>query len=235
MAVSLGGIIDRHLGVAIFPRPPAQAGATRDQRGAEVLVVGSEFSICFCGHVVLSCVEYTQLDTQLSTLYEKNMQLFSSRLIGARNALRITQGDLAAQVGVSLRSIQNWEAGKFAPRAEDLRNLSAALGVTVAYLTGDVETSEADNVRTKAHHHVDRVFDACAGDTEQMTWTYVELQRRFPVREGDATERYHVQAHPSAVNDRAGAAGRMMGKHQPSSDEEAEAQNERAEARHKGR
>lgn len=40
-----------------------------------------------------------------------------------------TQQELAAQVGVSLATVYNWESGKYEPRASQFRALGLALGV----------------------------------------------------------------------------------------------------------
>lgn len=69
---------------------------------------------------------------------------FAERLTGSRNRAGLTQTELALQVGVSLRTIQNWEAGSTNPPAGDaLRKLSAVLCAPIAYLMGaDSEDSK---------------------------------------------------------------------------------------------
>jgi transcriptional regulator with XRE-family HTH domain len=52
------------------------------------------------------------------------------RIRELRRARFLTQGELAAQVGVSLQAVQGWEAGKYQPRLRHLKRLCEALGVT---------------------------------------------------------------------------------------------------------
>jgi transcriptional regulator with XRE-family HTH domain len=67
------------------------------------------------------------------------MQFISNRLIGARKAKGLSQQELADRADASLRAVQNWEAGIHEPQAENLRNLSEALGVSISYLIGGEE------------------------------------------------------------------------------------------------
>lgn len=59
---------------------------------------------------------------------------FSHRLIESRQRLGLTQSELADKVGVTLRAIQLWEAGKAMPQISKLRRLSQALGVPIQWL-----------------------------------------------------------------------------------------------------
>jgi SOS-response transcriptional repressor LexA len=70
---------------------------------------------------------------------EKKWQVFSERLIARRNHLGLTQGELASKINASLRSVTNWESGKFGPRGEAMRKLATALATSVAYLVGEEE------------------------------------------------------------------------------------------------
>lgn len=126
-------------------------------------------------------------------------QLFSRRLIGVRNGHGLTQTELAKKVGVSLRSVQHWESGKWVPRGKALRNLAASIDVSVAYLLGEesqqseplqgqalVEeergTGPEQTLRNKCHAHLDQVLDDCHSNHDELAWTYVELKKHFPLR-----------------------------------------------------
>lgn len=88
--------------------------------------------------------------------YENN---FASRLIGARNRAGLSQTALADAVGVSLRTVQNWEAsGSTAPKWESLRRLAAATGVTVAFLT-DQEDESPEPLREDTSPEEMKVLD----------------------------------------------------------------------------
>jgi transcriptional regulator with XRE-family HTH domain len=125
---------------------------------------------------------------------KKIMEVFVQRLIGGRNRKGFTQTELAKELGVHLRSIQNWEGGLTEPRGKDLRKLSTVLGMSIPFMYGlDEKDPPAGKpgwfrpdekgweVRQLAHEYLDKVLDTCHGDKHRLTWTYVELQRRLPL------------------------------------------------------
>ncbi len=66
---------------------------------------------------------------------------FKSRITLARQAIGLTQGDLAEKVGVVRRQIAAYEAGDSKPREKVLNNLSAALGTTTEWLSSGIGIS----------------------------------------------------------------------------------------------
>ena len=58
------------------------------------------------------------------------------RIREIRNALGITQQELATRMDIDLKTIGNWERGKTIPNAEQVWNLALALGCTPNYLLG---------------------------------------------------------------------------------------------------
>ena len=162
----------------------------------------------------------------MSTENEINVKLFSCRLSGAREKTSLSQGDLAEKIGVSLRTIQNWEGAKHLPRGKDLRNLAAALEVPVAYLLGLEQeaareaASQSGDMRGLSHQHIDRVFDGCRGNVKQETWTYVELTRRLPINEPvqyPDPQRRAAELNESPVD---AAARRLLSQHIPTPDDQ---------------
>lgn len=59
---------------------------------------------------------------------------FGGRLAQRRDALRLSQTELARQVGASRRSVANWEADSHMPHRMFMEPIARALGVTVAWL-----------------------------------------------------------------------------------------------------
>ena len=57
---------------------------------------------------------------------------FAERLRELRNRKDWSQTKLAAESGLTLRRIEDWEQGLSEPRWSDLRKLAQALGVTVS-------------------------------------------------------------------------------------------------------
>lgn len=62
-------------------------------------------------------------------------RLIPSRLQDARRALRLTQTDLAEQVGVTRQAVSAYERGDKAPEAETFQKISEALGQPAAFFT----------------------------------------------------------------------------------------------------
>src|SRR5262245_6964806 len=70
------------------------------------------------------------------------LESFRGLLLRHRGRTGLTQRDLAGRVGVSLRSVQVWEAGVSLPTAERLRGLLRALLEAGGLMAGQ-ETAEA--------------------------------------------------------------------------------------------
>ena len=122
------------------------------------------------------------------------MEAFVQRLVGGRNRKGLTQTELARQMGVHLRSIQNWEGGITEPRGKDLRKLSEVLELSIPFMLGMDESpmgpgprpmgyvafEVGGEVRQRAHEYLEKLFDACDGDRDRQAWTLVELEEEIP-------------------------------------------------------
>ena len=65
------------------------------------------------------------------------METFASRLRQTRRAKRMSQSELAEQIGITTRSVQNYESGSRMPSSMEItENLAKTLDVTAAYLLG---------------------------------------------------------------------------------------------------
>lgn len=62
------------------------------------------------------------------------MEDIGQRIAVAREAKRLAQIELAKMLGVTAQAVQQWEAGKTSPRGHRLRDVAAALDVTVEHL-----------------------------------------------------------------------------------------------------
>lgn len=75
-----------------------------------------------------------------------NQQKYAERLIERRKSIGFTQKQLAESIGVSLISIQNYEAGRI-PNGETLVKLATALGCSSEWLvTGDEQNAANDSI-----------------------------------------------------------------------------------------
>src|SRR5712692_3459067 len=66
---------------------------------------------------------------------DRETESFAGRLLQTRGRTGLTQRDVAARMGSSERSVQDWEAGVYYPGAQNLKSLIAVLleagGLTV--------------------------------------------------------------------------------------------------------
>ena len=63
--------------------------------------------------------------------------MLGDRIRELRNALGLTQAQLAEKIGVSKNTVFNWENAKRQPRENELRKLATVLNVSVAYIMGE--------------------------------------------------------------------------------------------------
>lgn len=72
--------------------------------------------------------------------YSDTSATFGDRLAGARQAVNMTQIELAKRLGVKLKTIRVWEDDMAEPRANHLSMLSGLLSVSLSWLlTGEGE------------------------------------------------------------------------------------------------
>lgn len=70
--------------------------------------------------------------------YSDEAATFGDRLAAAREACRLEQKDLAYRLGVSVKTLENWENDVSEPRANRLTMLSGLLNVSLPWLmTGE--------------------------------------------------------------------------------------------------
>lgn len=80
--------------------------------------------------------------------YSDETATFGDRLAGARDAMGLSQKELASQIGVKHRTILDWENDLNDPRANKLQMLSGVLNVSIVWLlTGVGEGIDADDKR----------------------------------------------------------------------------------------
>lgn len=77
------------------------------------------------------------MSENLSTINLRLMAKFSERLKMLRDRARLTQPELAEKVHVSKGAVGNWESGAHVPSRDKLREISAVLGTTENYLSGE--------------------------------------------------------------------------------------------------
>ena len=111
--------------------------------------------------------------------YSDETATFGDRLAGARDAMGLSQKDLAAQIGVKLRTILDWENDLNDPRANKLQMLSGVLNVSIVWLlTGVGEGVESPQIKTNAP--AEAILDEMRGVRGQIS----ELTNQLGVLEG---------------------------------------------------
>ena len=60
----------------------------------------------------------------------------STRIKAARKEKRLTQPDLADELGVSYMTVRRWETGKASPRIKEIEKTAEVLNTSVEYLMG---------------------------------------------------------------------------------------------------
>ena len=84
----------------------------------------------------------------------QNDVVLKERLVYRRNALNLTQAELASRAGLSERSVSDWERGLSKPSMDKLRKLAQALNVPWAYLLGEESMEEMSVLREKTRTDV---------------------------------------------------------------------------------
>ena len=82
-------------------------------------------------------------DTETSWFAEE-AATFGDRVAGAREAVGLSQEDLARRLGVKLKTVQGWENDLSEPRANKLQMLAGVLNVSIMWLlTGEGQGLDA--------------------------------------------------------------------------------------------
>lgn len=69
-----------------------------------------------------------------SDWYSADTATFGDRVAGAREALGVSQPELAKRLGVKVKTVRGWENDLSEPRANKLQMLSGILGVSLTWL-----------------------------------------------------------------------------------------------------
>jgi transcriptional regulator with XRE-family HTH domain len=105
-----------------------------------------------------------------------------SELREIRQRLGWTQVRMAAAIGLDPTYVSQLETGRqvlddsYLAKARDIEAIEKSKRLKVGE-----EPPELMGVRLKCHTYLGRVLDACQGDRDREVWTYVELQRHFPL------------------------------------------------------
>lgn len=82
-------------------------------------------------------------ETSATGWYSAEAATFGDRVAGAREAVSMSQADLARRLGVKLATVRAWEDDAAEPRANKLQMMAGMLGVSIRWLlTGEGDGPE---------------------------------------------------------------------------------------------
>jgi transcriptional regulator with XRE-family HTH domain len=98
----------------------------------------------------------------------QQLEEIGARIAAARRARGWTQGELAAQVGVSRSAVAQWETGRAGQVTANLSRIAAALDVGVEHLVqGEDSRAPAQAINAEETAML-RLFRACSPDDRQI-------------------------------------------------------------------
>jgi transcriptional regulator with XRE-family HTH domain len=91
----------------------------------------------------MATIERDSIDkTAAENWYSEENATFGDRLAGAREALGLSQKEVAERIGVRTKTVQHWEDDVKEPRANRLQMLAGMLNVSLMWLL----TGEGDGI-----------------------------------------------------------------------------------------
>lgn len=135
----------------------------------------------------LACLGY--YGRTVATPFAKNR--FAKRVRKARKDRGYTQKDLAEKLQCDVLTVQNWESGKFFPRADKMRNLAEALNVTVEELAEGARRAGHDDSAPGMSPEIAAVVEAMQALQESIRIAMDKLgtpkpSNVVPLRRGEA-------------------------------------------------
>lgn len=98
---------------------------------------------------------------------------FSEKLKYIRNELRISQDELAGELGVSRQSISKWESGAAYPEIDKLITISNFFDVSIDYLLKD--SYAADGIGAESIDRTVLKFLASSADMEKISKRLIDI------------------------------------------------------------
>lgn len=98
---------------------------------------------------------------------------FSEKLKYIRNELRLSQDELAGELGVSRQSISKWESGSAYPEIDKLIMISNFFDVSIDYLLKD--SYAADGIGAESIDRTVLKFLASSADMEKISKRLIDI------------------------------------------------------------
>ncbi len=107
--------------------------------------------------------------------YSESAATFGDRVAAGREALGLSQPELARKLGVKLRTIQAWEDDRSEPRANRLQMLSGVLNVSLLWLL----KGEGEGVAAPGDSGLDGDIAALLMEIRQVRGTILQSANRL--------------------------------------------------------
>lgn len=100
-----------------------------------------------------------------------------NRLKELRKEKKLTQKELAQNIGAGLRTIQTWENGESQIKPDKAQQLADFFGVSVGYLLGYATVDDVMELTTKVMTNQIRLEDISDKNTRKAVSDYIELNK----------------------------------------------------------
>ncbi len=122
--------------------------------------------------------------------FSNDAATFGDRVAWAREALGLTQSDLARRLGVKLKTLEGWESDTAEPRANRLQMLAGLLNVSISWLlTGEGDGPDPADIDMP----FDRSLEHVLAEMRALRTRLLQDAERIAVLEKAVRERARVQ------------------------------------------
>ena len=112
--------------------------------------------------------------------YSPEMATFGDRIAGAREAIGLSQRDLAHRLGVRTETLRGWEEDRTEPRANRLQMLAGLLNVSMRWLlTGVGQGVSPPSAGSGAYLHIVAEMRELRADMARTSDRMARLERRL--------------------------------------------------------
>ena len=106
--------------------------------------------------------------------YSEDAATFGDRVVAAREAMGISQAQLAHRLGIKSQTLQNWEEDRSEPRANKLQMLAGVLNVSIIWLM----SGEGEGIRNRAETPAAGEVNALVAELRELRKLQTELANR---------------------------------------------------------
>lgn len=103
--------------------------------------------------------------------YTDETSTFGDRLSLAREAVGVSQKELAARIGVKLPTLRNWEEDQAEPRANKFQLLAGMLNVSMGWLMSGQGTAPVEHPGGSS----ERIIRSCLADLHELRAGQVQI------------------------------------------------------------